>query len=129
MSSALRPMTTSEVLDRTFHLYRNNFVLFAGIACLTPALGLAVDFVLLGLGSNPLRMSPTKDPLGYFLPLGVNLVGGVLASAATVYAVSIVHLERTTNILAAYKSIGRYLGRLLLLILLISLVMGGIALL
>src|SRR5256885_8854898 len=32
MDLALRPMSTSQVLDRTFYLYRNHFVLFAGIA-------------------------------------------------------------------------------------------------
>ncbi len=30
----LRPMTLGEVLDRTFHLYKNNFWLFAGIIAL-----------------------------------------------------------------------------------------------
>jgi len=30
--TSLRPMSTSQVLDRTFFLYRKNFVLFAGIA-------------------------------------------------------------------------------------------------
>jgi hypothetical protein len=30
----LRPMSTGEILDRTFNLYRNNFVLLAGIAVL-----------------------------------------------------------------------------------------------
>ena len=37
MESTLRPMSTSQVLDWTFHLYRNNFLLFAGISALPPA--------------------------------------------------------------------------------------------
>ncbi len=45
MDLALRPMSTSQLLDRTFHLYRNNFVLFAGIAILTPALKLIAQLV------------------------------------------------------------------------------------
>jgi len=32
MNTALRPMSTGEVLDRTFNLYRNHFLLFSGIA-------------------------------------------------------------------------------------------------
>ncbi len=40
MDASLRPMSTSQVLDRTFFLYRNNFVLFAGIALITPTLDL-----------------------------------------------------------------------------------------
>ena len=38
MDTSLRPMSTSQVLDRTFFLYRKNFVLFAGIALITPML-------------------------------------------------------------------------------------------
>jgi hypothetical protein len=41
----LRPMSTGEILDRTFNLYRNNFVLLAGIAVLPPALLLVEDFL------------------------------------------------------------------------------------
>src|SRR5438045_2668746 len=37
MDSTLQPMSTGQVLDRTFHLYRNNFLLFAGISALPPA--------------------------------------------------------------------------------------------
>jgi hypothetical protein len=32
MSTALRPLSTGEVLDRTFVLYRKHFFLFTGIA-------------------------------------------------------------------------------------------------
>ena len=32
MQTDLRPMSLGEILDRTAQLYRNNFVLFAGIA-------------------------------------------------------------------------------------------------
>jgi len=32
MSTLLRPLSTSELLDRTFFLYRNHFLVFAGIA-------------------------------------------------------------------------------------------------
>src|SRR5215471_11262391 len=47
MTTALRPMTTGEILDRTFNLYRNNFILFAGIAVLPPALKLILDLIQL----------------------------------------------------------------------------------
>jgi len=34
MATALRPLSTGELLDRTFSLYRNHFVLFVGIFAL-----------------------------------------------------------------------------------------------
>ncbi len=38
MATVLRPLTTGELLDRTFSLYRSHFVLFLGIFAL-PHLG------------------------------------------------------------------------------------------
>ena len=34
MPASLRPLTTGQLLDRTFQTYRQNFVLFAGISAL-----------------------------------------------------------------------------------------------
>ena len=52
MVTVLRPLSTSELLDRTFHLYRNNFLVFVGIAALPQlavlALQLASSAMLLG---------------------------------------------------------------------------------
>ena len=53
MITPLRPMSTGEILDRTFNLYRNNFVLFAGIAVLPPALMLVVQLIQAGMVATP----------------------------------------------------------------------------
>jgi hypothetical protein len=130
MTTALRPMTTGELLDRTFSIYRNNFVLFAGIAVLAPALQLILDVSRAGLGLNPRGLVNPADLSNYFLillaTLVVALVGSVLASAATVHAVSMVHLGKTTTIAESYKSISSYFGRLLGLVFLIGIIMTGI---
>src|SRR5579859_2747686 len=63
MDLALRPMSTSQVLDRTFHLYRNNFVLFAGIALIAPALSLIAALLQLWLiGPAPPPPEAITDP-------------------------------------------------------------------
>src|SRR5271167_1996115 len=49
MISPLRPMSTGEILDRTFNLYRNNFALFAGIGVLPAALILIVQLIQSGM--------------------------------------------------------------------------------
>ena len=51
MDTVLRPMSTSQVLDRTFSLYRQNFLLFAGIAALPPALLLLGQLGFVGVGT------------------------------------------------------------------------------
>jgi len=43
MVTVLRPLSTSELLDRTFHLYRNNFLVFVGIAAIPQLAVLALQ--------------------------------------------------------------------------------------
>ena len=45
MATALRPLDTGELLDRTFSLYRTHFSLFVGIVALPNLASLAVQLV------------------------------------------------------------------------------------
>ena len=47
-------MSTGEVLDRTFNLYRNNFQLFAGIATILSLLSLVGALLLVFMGGGAL---------------------------------------------------------------------------
>jgi len=115
MSTPLRPMSTGEILDRTFNLYRNNFVLFAGIAVLPPALMLVVQLIQAGMVATPGHPRTVGVGLtaagGFGMMVGwlAYLVGLAVAHAATVFAVSAVHLERATTIGESYGRVrGRY---------------------
>ncbi len=120
----LRPMSTSEVLDRTFSLYRDNFLLFAGIAVLPALVGLAFQLLSLLTFVKPiLRQDQIPNPAALFsffggLPLvllfyiPIYLLGHAPALGATTFAVSRVHLERTITISGAYKKALRVCGRL-----------------
>jgi hypothetical protein len=127
MDSALRPMSTSQVLDRTFSLYRSNFALFAGIALVAPALTLISRVVQLWIFGSPFlgraRVTPqmaqallTRTLIGFLVAIVVYLVGSAIASAATVYAVSMVHLGKPANIPASYASVKPLFRRILGLI-------------
>ena len=116
MSSALRPLTTAEVLDRTFSLYRQNWLLFIGISALpatvlTVGLLLAAVFGFLLPKSAMAELSPVAIALffgGYGSILGIfYLVGYSFALAATVLAVSHLHLGHPITILDSYKRVGR----------------------
>lgn len=50
MTEPLRPMSTGQLLDRTFTLYRRNFLLFIGIAMVGPSAGVAADGGKIGRG-------------------------------------------------------------------------------
>jgi hypothetical protein len=88
MSIFLRPLSTSELLDRTFFLYRNNFVLFVGIAALTelPVAGLRLANTVL------LAHAPGWRPVVLPVFLAANLLAVAVAHAATVIAVSDLNL-------------------------------------
>ena len=134
MDTALRPMSTSQVLDRTFSLYRLNFVLFAGIAAVPPALLLLGQLGLLGLGSvwgfsgrQGLQIEAIVGAVLVGIALLVLwLIGYALATGASVYAVSRVHLGFQTSIADSYKLIGPYAGKILGLVVLVFLAVGGL---
>jgi len=115
MTTPLRPMSTGEILDRTFNLYRSNFVLFAGIAVLPPALMLVVQLIQAGMVTTPGNPRTANagllaaGVLGMIVGWIAYLVGMAVAHAATVFAVSAVHLGRTTTIGESYGRVkGRY---------------------
>lgn len=125
MDSTLRPMSASQVLDRTFYIYRNNFVLFAGIALIYPTLRLLVSLAELWWFGKPPVMEPGQLDPKLLQALGVRMMAGggvgvviftaasALASSATAYAVSVVHLGRTTTIVDSYRRVSPIFWRVL----------------
>jgi uncharacterized membrane protein len=138
MELTLRPMSTSQVLDRTFYLYRNNFVLFSGIAIIAPALKLIALLIQLKMfGPMVIPQQPQDFTPEIFQALLVRaiitavvgtftyIVGTALASSATAYAVSLVHLGRTTTIAESYRKIKPILSRILGLLCMVLLLAVG----
>jgi hypothetical protein len=127
----LRPMTLGEVLDRTFTLYRENFLLFAGIAALPYLLMLIFKFgVLLFERAGATGSTTNLQSPGLIGGLIVGFLGGGLlfllivglTQAATVSAVSDLYLGRPTSIREAY---GRAKGSIL--IVMAIMIMSGLA--
>lgn len=121
----LRPLSPGEILDRTFSLYRQNFVLFVGIMAIPHVLTLGINLaqVLLTkpapvahaalLQTKPWGVSGGVLGLGVFvglLTLAVTVVAYLFSQGATIYAVSDIYLGRTTTIGA---SLSRMWGQLL----------------
>ena len=131
MDLVLRPMSTSQVLDRTFHLYRNHFVLLAGIGALVPAALLIMQLCFIPLGFPPANYNQPPETmvvllLGYFgCSALIYVIGNALAGGATVYGVSKLHLGQTVTIGQAYQQVLARFWRVLGAILLISLIVFG----
>ena len=121
MASASTPLTTRELINRTFSLYRNYFGLFVGIFALAGVLALAFEIV-----SAPFRVK-------WFVWLPViliNLVAGAASQAAAIFAVSQVQLNRPAGVIGSFANVMKQLPGVigLGLILIVLLGLGFIAL-
>ena len=112
MMTALRPLSTGELLDRTFSLYRSRFGLFIGIFAIPHLVVLAYQCVGISL------QSPKPD-IGSVLLQSVWTLGASFVSlavtaasqAATVVAVSNVYLDRPASVADSFSRIrGEILG-------------------
>jgi hypothetical protein len=126
MTTALRPLSTGELLDRTFVLYRSHFGLFVGIFALPHLLVLA--FQCLGVA--------VRHPGNQLADLGAQFLWGMgalvltlffsaVSQAATVVAVSQVHLDRPASISDSFSRVKAEIWGVFVLILLVTLGVGA----
>jgi hypothetical protein len=116
----LRPMSLGEVLDRTFTLYREHFLLFVGIAALPNLVMLLFRFgFLLYLRGAAAGKAPNLGSVGFLGSFILGAIGGGLlmlvlvgiSQAATVSAVSSLFLGRQISVADSYSAAkGHILG-------------------
>jgi hypothetical protein len=134
MTEPLRPLSTGQLLDRTFALYRRNFVLFVSIAAVAPGVYLLMQALFIGTSTavpGTARRGPTAAAgAAMFAGLLAWMLGLAISHAATIQALAAVHLGRNTSFREAYASLkGRY-GRIIGVFLSVAIrVFGGSALL
>jgi hypothetical protein len=123
MITGLRPLSTSELLDRAFHLYRNHFLTFVGIA------GIPQLFVVpLTLGGAALNMrqnyfwSPLLTMAGYFLYYVVVFLG----QPPIVIAVSNLQAQKPVGIDSSFLGAGKSFLRVSWIVFLLFIISGGI---
>jgi len=110
MNNQLRPMALGEILDRTAELYRNHFLLFAGISAIFAGIMLAVQLlyvrslVLLGY-PNMMAHFQWGTASGAVLEALVILMLAGLSIAANNRAVDWVYLDKSASIRTAAKSV------------------------
>jgi len=102
MLTILRPLSTSELLDRTFHLYKNDFLIFFTIVAI-PQLALLGVKLLYAESVHGM----TRGRIG-LLAIPVSLLTVVclgISQAATVHAVSNLQLGRPARVGEAFAAI------------------------
>jgi hypothetical protein len=113
MSLGLRPLSTGQVLDRTFQIYRSRFLLFAGISALPQGALLVLQLGLLGLmlvGSNPVAFAAMTAIAGLGF-LVISIVVSAIATGATTFAVSDLYLDKPTSIGSCFSRMRGKIGR------------------
>lgn len=105
----LRPLSTGEILDRTFALYRSRFWLFAGLSSLGACVSVLNGIVRIALPQT------AAAPAGFRLTSLFAFLGALVAfaafsvtHAATTSAVSALYLGKDTSVADALRSVGRH---------------------
>jgi hypothetical protein len=123
----LRPLSTGEVLDRTFQLYRSRFALFASLAALPAAINFISGAIQIFTvqGDRVLRsgkhMLVTTHP---WASVAINIVTALIyfalygiTQAATTWAVSEIYLGKAAALSTAWKAAASRWFRYILVVL------------
>ena len=119
MATPLRPLSTGELLDKTFSLYRQNFMLFFGIAAIPQVCLFVLTAAMTSFSSSAQQAQTVTRAAGLgvaaLLTVLAYLIGAVIAGgvtqAATTFAVSSLYLDEPTSVNAAYARVQGLLGR------------------
>ena len=110
MNTALRPLSTGELLDRAFSLYRNHFLLFVGIFALPHLLVMGAQFLQLvtqsAYGRTPNILASL---IGFPIIVLLGLVMASASQAAAVVAVSDLHLDRPASVMESFSRVKGHL--------------------
>lgn len=114
----LRPLSTGEILDRTFTLFRQRFWLYVGLSSVAAAVTTLGTFAQISLGITGRAPAAGKPNAAALMHLGLVTIGASLVvltvhllaysitQAATVSAVEANYLGRETSIGAAFRTVG-----------------------
>ncbi len=121
----LRPLRLGEILDRTFSLYRRNFLLFIGICGIPHLLTLAIGLVQIYLIQYPALRSGHGTAAAVVLwrvawiaiviglvEVVVGIVVYLLSQGGTIFAVTEIYLGRSTSISVSLRRVWDEIGSL-----------------
>jgi hypothetical protein len=122
----LRPLSTGELLDRTFQIYRLRFSLFAGLAVLPAAVSVVTQSLRLWYaahqsvhvhhGADLYRVQIVTGSLAFVSAI-ISLILYGIVQAATTWAVSAVYLGEAASIKAAFTVASKHWLRYTLIVL------------
>jgi hypothetical protein len=132
----LRPLSVGEILDRTFTLYRERFLLFLGISAIPHVLLLIVNLAQIFIRypgnrvatTGAATLSSTMTATGLLIILIGAVIGVIvylLTQGATVTAVSELYMGRNITIADSFRRVKSELGNLFGVVMLNGLATGA----
>jgi hypothetical protein len=116
MSAVLRPLTTGQLLDRTFQTYRQRFTLFAGISAIPHACLLVFQLCVVAMIPGARTHRVALGLLAVAVGLGsvlIALLVNSITTAATTFGVSDVYLDKPTSISACFARVKGKIGKVI----------------
>lgn len=124
----LAPLSTGQILDRTFVLYRSRFGLFAGLAVFPAAVSLLFGLVqlcyLLATHTPLNKVAGGSFSMAYWVHTGIGLAGGLLrlcvygiSIAATTWCIAKLYLGEQADMRSGFDFAFRNWGRYIVLVL------------
>lgn len=112
MTTALRPLSLGELLDRTFSLYRSHFALFVLIFAIPHLVVLGFQLLQLAVTRPDIRFPNVFATLLWSVgAMFLTLVMASTSQAASVIAVSELHLNRPASVADSFSRVkGHILG-------------------
>jgi hypothetical protein len=129
MAEPLRPLSTGELLDRTFTLYRQNFKLFVSVAIVGP-IALFVGQMALVMAGVSKQSAPgmIQSPALAGAAVGIGIIfylmGQSISAAASIRAVAAVYLEKAITAREAFAAVKGRVPRVIGVMLSVMIVVG-----
>jgi len=125
MATALRPLTTGELLDRTFSLYRSHFMLFVGIFALPHLCVLAFQCLEFAFQTPGTQLRNVLTTAVFSIVTGLlSMVAAAASQAATVVAVSNVYLDRPAGLVDSFSKVKNQIGGVIWLSISVAFLVG-----
>ena len=114
MNTDLRPLSTTELVDKAFTLYRSNFFSFVGIAAIAHLIPLILKyFAYLTVGTIDVTDFDSRSALVFVIAEIGDIVASAIALGATAYAVSAIYFGGVARISDALRKVGTKIGRII----------------
>lgn len=120
MGDPLRPISTLELFERTFRLYRRNFIKFAGLSIVGPLATCAYRLRYLGGTIALMRVDSSTDApavLGILVGIVIALAGASISSAAAVQAAAAADRGSKMRVAEGYRALGKHIWQIIRIVL------------